>query len=413
MSDLESGPVFNSPPWQPGTRLAVAIIITLLVGVVFYLLRGLFTAIALAFLLAYMLHPVVTWLSGKLHISRGLSALIIFFLLLLMVVGGTTGLGVAFTQRIIDLAAYLGEIAESLPTQIENLQQLQLQLGPWSLDLSSTNLTPLLTDLAGAVSPLLAQAGSLLGSVALAAASAVSGFLLVMVIGYYLVVDYPKLKPALLRSVPAPYRGDVDFLIREMNRVWRAFLRGQVILGLIMGVGVALIMTILGINFPLVIGLISGVLELVPMFGPFVSGLVAVLVALFQPENPWGLTPLGFALLVLVVFMVIQQVENAVLVPRVIGVSLNLPPLAVLLSVLAGGVLAGVVGILLASPIVATLRLCGGYVYAKIVDYNVTPAPVVEPRPVTRRLAPAGKRLLAALARVRDRLRDRGGPIDE
>ena len=104
---------------------------------------------------------------------------------------------------------------------------------------------------------------------------------------------------------------------------------------------------------------------------------VTFMVALFQGSNIWGLSPLGFALLVLIVFAIVQQLENNVLYPGIIGHSLKLHPLLVILSVLAGGILAGLIGFLLAAPTVATLRIWSGYVYRKSVGLDTWPTPIV------------------------------------
>ena len=116
------------------------------------------------------------------------------------------------------------------------------------------------------------------------------------------------------------------------------------------------------------------------MFGPIITGVFAALIALFQPVNPWGLTPFAFTLLVIGIFFLIQQVENVILVPRIMGESLSIHPLVVLIAVLAGGILAGFVGVLLAAPVVATLRLVAGYLYSKIVEVTPPRTEVVKPR---------------------------------
>jgi predicted PurR-regulated permease PerM len=161
-------------------------------------------------------------------------------------------------------------------------------------------------------------------------------------------------------------------------------------------------MFIIGLDFPIIIGLISGVLELVPMFGPVISAIIAVLVGLFQPMNPFGVTPLVYGMIIAAIFLVIQQLENTILVPRILGENLNLPPLVVFMAVLAGGALAGFFGILLASPTVATLRLYLSYVYNKVADLEGRPSPVVEMRPPSSRL----ERLRASTSSFVNRLRN-------
>jgi predicted PurR-regulated permease PerM len=146
---------------------------------------------------------------------------------------------------------------------------------------------------------------------------------------------------------------------------------------LVVGVLVALVMGLMGVRLALVLGLVAGLLEFVPVFGALIAGLIAAIVAFFQGSNWWGLSSFAFVIAVILVFMIIQQIENNVLVPRIIGQSLNLHPIVVLMAALAGGMLAGVIGLLLAAPAVATLRLWMGYVYIKIAGLEAWPAPVL------------------------------------
>jgi len=403
MSDPVQPTDLQSPPWQPGTRLLVGVLVVLFGLLILYLLRSLVVSFTIAFLIAYMLHPSVNLILRKTGMRRGLAALLVMLAFVLIVIGITTGLGFTFSQRVITLAQYLASIAEQLPSQIANLANLKLELGPWMLDFSTINLGPTLNSLASSLSPLLSQAGTVLGSVALAAASAVTGFLLIMVISFYLLIDFNLIRPTLLSLAPSAYQEDANFLLTETNHIWRAFLRGQVFLGGVIGVIVAISMLIVGLDFPIVLGLIAGLLELVPMFGPVISALVAVLVALFQPSNPFMLTPFAYALLIVAIFTIIQQVENTVLVPRIMGESLNLRPLVVFMAVLAGGALAGIFGILLASPFVATMRLYLSYVYSKVVDKPGRPSPALEPRVGRGRFHQARTSLSSLARRLRER----------
>jgi len=191
--------------------------------------------------------------------------------------------------------------------------------------------------------------------------------------------------------MPEAYRADGERLARETERIWRAFLRGQLGLALFVGFFVAVTLTLLGVRFSLGLGVIAGILEFVPVFGPAISTALAVIVAFFQGGSWLGLSPLTYALLVLGVMVLIQLVENNYLVPRFVGVSLRLHPILVLVAVIAGSNLAGLVGVLVARR-PGDLALWGGYVYNKTVGIDTWPE-----SPMVIRVRP--KRLLAQLRR--------------
>jgi predicted PurR-regulated permease PerM len=113
---------------------------------------------------------------------------------------------------------------------------------------------------------------------------------------------------------------------------------------------------------------LAGLLEFVPTVGPVVSAIVAILVALFQPSNYLGLASWQYALLVLALMVVIQQLENNLLVPRIVGGALDLRPILVIIGVFMGASLAGILGAILAAPVVASLKLLGQYTWRKLFD---------------------------------------------
>lgn len=383
MSEKENGEEFNlpeitSPPWQTGTRLMFALLLVVLIAALAIRLRQIIGPLVLALLLAYLLHPLVLRVERWLRLPRSVAVLVVYGMVVLLLAGATTGAGFAITQQIIGLVQDLTRLAVQLPQQLRELSESTIMFGPWTVDLSTVNLEPIVNSLISTVQPLLSRTGTILASALGATASTLGMLILIMVMGYYLLRDFGQLDEAFLDLVPHEYRADFSRLLRETGAVWHAFLRGQAILGVAMGVLTAVVYGALGLRFALGLGLIAGVLEFVPIFGPIIAGILAVLVALFQAGNWFGLSPLAYALIIAAVATLIQQFENTILVPRIIGHSLNLHPLIVLVAAVSGGFLAGVLGVLLAAPVVATLRLWGGYFYRKSVGLDSWPSLVVE-----------------------------------
>lgn len=377
----------TSPPWQPGTRLVGGVILVILIGWLVYSVRQLATPIVLGLFLAYLLHPLAHKLIKWTRMPHWLAVLILYILLLAIFAGTTTGLGLVASEQIAGVVEDLVDLADELPQQLADLSTQTIRLGPWKFDLSRINLDPIIEQLTSTLQPLLLGTGSLLASFAGAAASALGVLLLVMVIGFYLLLDFDNLRGYCLGLVPSSYEEDINRLFDETGKVWQAFLRGQFILGVVVGSVVTVVLMILGVRFAVGLGIIAGLMEFVPIFGPVISGIIAGLVALFQESNWLGLSPGVYVLIILGAFVIIQQIENNILVPRIIGHSLNLNPLIVLLAALAGGIMAGVLGVLLAAPTVATLRLWLGYFYSKIVGLGKIPEPILVQPPQRQRSA--------------------------
>jgi predicted PurR-regulated permease PerM len=369
----------TSPPWKTGTRLMSALLLAVLLGLLIYRLRALLFPLMLSGLLAFILHPLVVLLSERTKLSRRGAVVLVYLVVILLLAGATTGVGLAITQQLTNLVQELSALARDLPTYLDRLAELRFSIGPWTVDLSQINLEPLMQGLGSALRPFLLETGALFGSLLGATASVVTMAVAMMVLGYYLLLDSGRFGAALLGLIPKAYQEDLRHLVARTGRVWGAFLRGQLVLSLVVGAVVAAITGALGVRLALVLGVIAGLMEFVPTFGPIIAGAISALVCLFQGSAYWTDSPLILAAVVLAAFAIVMQIEQSVLVPRILGHSLNLHPMVVLLAVLAGGMLGGLLGLLLAAPIVATLRLWVGYVYGKTVGLETWPAPVLAP----------------------------------
>ena len=360
----------ESPLWKQSTRLVVGVLLILLATLLLFQLRQFLVPFILALLLAYILHPFVIRLQRSTGMRRGFSVAIVYVVLVVVLVAATTGLGIAAANRVADFGEFLSSISTDLPDFVKGLLALEFGLGPWVINLGEANLEPFVDGISSAITPLISQTGNILAGVAGATASFVGTSVLVLVIGFYLLLYLERFGWAVIGWVPGPYKSDASRIMTDIGSVWQSFFRGQLLMGLAVGTMTAVIMSILGVRNSIGLGVLAGVLEFIPIFGPWITAIVSVLVALFQETNPWGLTPVSYALIVFAAGILIQQVENNFLYPRVIGQSLALNPLVVLLAALAAGSLFGIVGLLLAAPVVATGRLCLGYLYWKTVGVD-------------------------------------------
>ena len=348
----------------------VGVLLILLATLLLYQLRQFLVPFILALLLAYILHPFVLRLQRWTGIRRGFAVAIVYVVLVLVLVAATTGLGIAAANRVADFGEFLSSISTDLPDFVKGLLALQFAIGPWVINLGEANLEPFVDGISSAITPLISQTGNILAGVAGATATLVGTSVLVLVIGFYLLLYLERFGWAVIGWVPGPYKSDASRIMTDIGSIWQSFFRGQLLMGLAVGTMTAVIMSILGVRNSIGLGVLAGVLEFIPIFGPWITAIVSVLVALFQETNPWGLTQISYALIVLAAGILIQQIENNFLYPRVIGQSLALNPLVVLLAALAAGSLFGIVGLLLAAPVVATGRLCLGYLYWKTVGVD-------------------------------------------
>jgi predicted PurR-regulated permease PerM len=182
---------------------------------------------------------------------------------------------------------------------------------------------------------------------------------------------------------------------QELSRIWNAFLRGQIIVFLLAGVTYVVVLSMLGVHYALAIALLAGLARFVPWVGNMVSWTTLALVAYFQASNVFGLSPLSYAILAVGVALLVDQVFDNFVTPRVIAQALRVHPAAVLIAALILAKLLGLLGVLVAAPILATVSLVWRYVTHKMLDLDPWPEGAgVPPAPPPSRIWVRLRRLL-------------------
>jgi predicted PurR-regulated permease PerM len=346
----------GAAPWSAETRRWVVIGLILAGVWLLYQLSDILPPILVALFLAYLLNPLVGFLHERQRVPRLLAVASIYLVLVAVLIIASILLTPALIRQVRALSHELDSIitATMQTGQVPLADFLGIQLDPTSLT------SQLRTELVGLASAL---PGLLIG-----AASGVLNGVLALVLSLYLLIEADAVVRSVDQLVPVEYRDEWQRIKTELDRIWSSFLRGQVTLALIIGVLVTLALVILGVPNALLLGLLAGVLEVIPNIGPVIAMIPAVLVALFQGSMNWRVDNVIFALIVLLTYFVIQQLENHLIVPKVLGGSVNLPPLVILIGAFAGANLAGVLGIFLAAPVLATARLAGEFVLKKLLE---------------------------------------------
>jgi predicted PurR-regulated permease PerM len=198
---------------------------------------------------------------------------------------------------------------------------------------------------------------------------------LVPVVTFYLLRDWDKLIAGIRMMIPRRYEPLVSGLARDIDNVLGAFIRGQLIVMLALGLIYAFGLWAIGLDLAVIIGLGAGLLSIVPYLGTFVGVGAGLIAAMFQFQD------LTHLLMVAAVFVIGQMLEGMVLTPKLVGDRIGLHPVAVIFAVLAGGQLAGFLGILLALPVAAALNVLVRHIhdeYRKSSYYGDEASPVAE-----------------------------------
>jgi predicted PurR-regulated permease PerM len=357
-----------SPRWNASAKLLVGLTGIVLAGALVVRFSALLQLLIIAAIVAFLLVPIVRLIHRRARLSWRLATHLVFLLLILLLIIGFTATGLALAQEVQSLVQTVQTILLDLPGLLETVSGMVIVLGPLRIDLAQFDLPSLAEQTLVYVRPFLGQASGVVTLLAGGAIETLVRLVFVMAAAYFFTLDQPIFGEMWKRTALPGFQYDWTRLQAALDRVWAAFLRGQIVLGLVIAVVVTIGLSILGVRNALVLGLVSGLLEFLPIVGPVVAGAIAALVAFFQGSNWWGLDPLVFTLVVMAFFIIIQQLENNLLVPRILGNALSMHPVVILVAAVIGATLAGILGILLSAPTMATLILLGRYVYRKVFD---------------------------------------------
>ncbi|MGD2155247.1 MAG: AI-2E family transporter [Anaerolineales bacterium] len=366
-----------SPKWESTTKLVVGLTFVAIVGALLVRFRTIIGPLILAFILTYLLHPLAARFRKATNLSWRMSVNLIYLVLVVILGVLFTIAGLAVAQQLESLVGVVERFVTSLPDQVENFSNQIFSLGPFTIDLSRyfdpTNIESVIQELLSAVQPLLGRAGGLVSTLATGTAATLGWGLFVIVVSYFLLADAGQV-PDRLVSIELPgYSADIRRLGRKLGSIWNAFLRGQLVIFVLLVVLYTLMMTILGVRYAIGIAILAGFSRFVPYIGPLTVVIVIALVSFFQKSNYFGLEPWQYMLLVVGVSFVVDQIFDNLVTPRFLGQALGVHPAGVLVSAIVAANLLGLVGLVLAAPALATLNLLGQYTIRKMFDLDPWP----------------------------------------
>lgn len=374
-----------SPPWSTATKVILVVGVLLLLALMVWRFQSLIGMIVVAAIIAYLLNPIIVFIDNRTGIRRGFVIVLVYALLIILIITGFSALGVAGYQQGVNLIEQAPELIEAVTAGAQGFigSTEPINIGPISITPIMIPWDSITDQVLGLAEPFFSQSAVIASRVATITVRTVVNIVFIFFVSIYLASDLLNFDSYLLRLAERPgYRQDMETLLAQLKEVWSSYLRGQVLLGLVVFVMAWLGLTALGVQNSLALGLISGLMEFVPTIGPVVSAIIAVVVAFFQPENYLGLSPWLYALVVLALMILIQQLENTILVPRIVGGALNLHPFIVIVGVFMGASIAGVLGAVLAAPVIASLKVFGNYAWRKLFDLPPFPEPEIPPPPL-------------------------------
>lgn len=303
----------------------------------------------LATVLSFALHPLVRWL-GRLRLWPVNRPMPLVLAILLAFGFALLLLTVVVMYVFMPFVGEFNQFIANLPTMVNQVRQLTMTLGlkAQSVDLPDNVRAMLDNSLSNAAAYSIDLARRLVNAT-LGFAGQIIELIVVPVLVFYFLKDWPMLRDSFVNAFPVPARQKTKTIVEEMGVVVSGYIRGQILVSIVMGFFVFVGMLLLDVDYPLVLGLIAALTEAIPVVGPIIGAVPAILLAY--------LTAPSLALKVIAFYIVIHQLENNVIVPGIMKHTLDLHPVTVIISLLVGAHVAGVLGMVVAVPVTAMLKV--------------------------------------------------------
>ncbi len=359
----------SDPRWSGTTKLVVSLALIAVLLLLLVEFRSYFGLILASFAVTILLWPIVKWFNQRLKISWRLSTVIVYVVVAIVLIGFITWGGLALFAQLQNLITLL---SSSLSNFIENLSQWSNQeiiLGPLSFTVPELTTKYLGDLLISRVQPILESAGSLI-------ALAVSGGanLIFRMLMMYLIAFFVTSESGSTNSKPSPifkdYERDIQQMKAEFSRIWSAFWRGELLVVFIAFVVYVIFLSILQMPFSLGIAIIVALGRFIPYLGAWIGWITMGIVGLIIRPTPFGLLPAAYTLIIIAIALVIDNIIDNIIRPKVMGDTLRVHPAAVLITALVGLQLFGLLGIMLAAPVFASAKLLFHYILSKLTDQD-------------------------------------------
>lgn len=355
-------------PWKLPIRYIAFAIAFILLALLLWRVRRVFEPLIIAAFIAYLIHPGVNYLIGSRHMARKSAVLLVYSVTLVVLIGVPAVITPLFFDEFQNVVT---DTVHVIDQSISWLSQTYTILG---LTISLTQLADRLSQLRVSFLTYISnQAFQLLGKTSLGAL----WLLVILVAVYFILARWPDIREGFIGFFPEAYQPELTELYKRLRLIWMSYLRGQLTLMIIVGVAFTIAWMIIGVPGALVLGVIAGLMTIIPDVGPFLAAALAVVVAALEGSNWFALPHLLVAAIVLAVYLVLISIKNFWLRPLIMGRSVHMPEALIFVSILLATVLWGILGALLVVPVLASLVIIGDYLRRRIL--GMPPFPPSEP----------------------------------
>ncbi len=347
--------------------------------------------------LVFLLNPLVNYFEAR-RIPRVVAVFLSFLLFVTVVVVGFSLLVPAITEQSAAFASSLPDTYDAILEWVGDIgQRFNIDIG---VPLTEAGIRDWLSDPANqaTIQQVIGNFGTFGGRLIRGVAEGVAIVVLAPLMALYILLDLKRTKLKAVELTPPKHREEAVFVAGQVATAMGSFVRGQLVVAFIVGVASSIGLWLLDIPFWLIIGILSGILNLIPFAGPIFGGALAALVALLDGS-------VAKAVLAIVIFTAIQQTDNHIITPLVQRTRVQLSPLVIVLALIVGGALAGLLGVLVAVPLTAAIRIIAGHLWRTRIlgeSWAEASSQMIQRTPPPERLAGIRRRNVAGQQKLFD-----------
>lgn len=351
----------NRKKWSmPARYLTLALMIAFVFGLSWYV-RSIFQPLIIAGLIAYIMMPAVNMLKKHFKMKHKLAVNLVYFILLLLFFASP----VLFVPELISQTQTFSNDLLGIYAEALDFFNQPIALGPLVVNVGSY-----FPEFENSIATLLSSLPERTLHLIESASRNTAWFFVIVVAVYYLLLDWDKLRELLIRQAPKTHQRDARLIFLEIKEIWAAYLRSQIALMAIVGIVFSIVWLAIGLPGALIIGILAGLLTIIPDLGPLIASLVAIAVALLEGSLFLNLSNFWFAALVLVIYLILINLKNIWLRPRLMGRSVHLHEGLVFIAIIAAVLLQGILGAIVVIPVIASTLVIGRYLKAGIMGYE-------------------------------------------
>ncbi len=363
----------DSPSWSSTTKVIVIVTAIVLVGLSIWAFQSILALLLIAGIITYLLNPLISKIEEHTFLNRTVAVLLVYLGLAILIIIGLIALGVAAFDQIINLITAVPEFIEQIASRFVTFtnQQEPFVFGPISFTPQNIPWNDVGDQIVAFIEPAARQSAQIVANFASSSVSVLANIFFIFILSVYFATEVPRLHIYINQFTELPgIQKDTERLLQKIKFTWDSFLRGQLTLAIFIFFVDWFGLALLGVENALALGILGGLMEFVPTLGALIAAFAAVTVAFFQQDPSFGLTSFWFSMLVLGFMLLVQQLENSLLVPKIVGDSLDLHPVIILVGVLIGASVGGILGAMLAAPMIASLAILINYAWYKLHDLS-------------------------------------------